>query len=54
VARELYEIEPLQIGDTIVAWESPLLSDNARQKCAMYAGAIITSWQRAVLEGDRR
>ena len=40
-------------GDVVVAWDSPMLSDNARAKCIQYAAAIIGSWQRAVLEGIR-
>jgi hypothetical protein len=52
VARELYEIEPLRCGDIVVAWDSPLLSENARAKCALYAGTIIASWQRIITESS--
>ena len=56
VARELYEIEPLRYGgkygsgDVVVEWDSPMLSDDARAKCTLYAATIIASWLRAVLE----
>lgn len=56
VARELYEIEPLghpakyESGEAVVEWDSPLLSDDARKRCAHYAATIIASWQRAVME----
>lgn len=51
MARELYEIEPLRVGDNVIPFDSPILSDDAREKCALYAGTIIASWQRAVLAG---
>jgi hypothetical protein len=38
-------------GETIVVWDSPMLSDAARAKCVKYAAAIIEAWQRAVMEG---
>lgn len=56
VARELYEIEPLRYGgkygdgEFVVEWDSPLLSDEVRKRCARYAAAIIASWQKAVME----
>ncbi|QEH36475.1 hypothetical protein OJF2_50390 [Aquisphaera giovannonii] len=57
VARELYETEPLRGsmpyggGDFVAEWDSPMLSDGARECCRRYAATVIASWQRAVLEG---
>lgn len=51
MARELYEIEPLRVGDNAIPFDSPILSDTAREKCVLYAGTIIASWQRTVLAG---
>lgn len=56
VSRELYETEPLRGsmpyggGDFVAAWDSPMLSDGARECYRRYAATVIASWQRAAIE----